>query len=480
MKLIRLTSEKPIFEINFNEDIIIPKGSKIALKNLSIKQFIPFLNINPKRDTIFSTVENENVLGREITLSNQAYYNELSDLYEFMEDLENKLNSVLTLTGRELGMEWRVQRLPNDHITIENRAAIFDFLPVLYDFTGTVTTDIDLGEVKATVRKTDQTNKYYSKYKFTKGSGVFRARINSFVDNDVGDAGFEIGLSNVKPELWEDSNTMTDKQRTYSIIATEGDEAYQFKKDGDAAEPSGTSPLKFASGTLGENDIVEISLSLGVIRGTVYQDDGVKQIFNSTYNQDDDLFPYIIMYGQEEDIVIDDIKQCLSPYETLDEVVPPFANYATYLQAVNPPVQVIRDSTTELTLNKEVSSYLGFNDTILSKVGDEGVVFESDNEFQIYNSNDDSMVIVSDSLKLDSYDSDNLGRLNTLEVVPNLHTDSRYIGYEPNNLNFIDITNTNDITLRNLRFRLLSKDLKLANIANKGVMTVLIKTPKEE
>jgi len=480
MKLIRLTSEKAIFEINFNEDIIIPKGSQIALKNLSIKQFIPFLNINPKRDTIFSTVENENVLGREITLSHETYNTGLSDLYDFMEDIENKLNSVLTLTGRELGIEWRVQRLPNDHITIEYRAAIFDFLPVLYDFTGTLTTNIDLGEVKATIRKTDQTNKYYSKYKFTKGSGVFRARINSFVDNDVGDAGFEIGLSNVKPELWEDSNTMTDKQRTYSIIATENDEAYQFKKDGAAAEASGHSPLKFGSDTLDENDIVEISLSLGVIRGTVYQHNGVRQIFNSTYDQDDDLFPYIIMYGQEEDVVIDDIKQCLSPYETLDEFVPPFANYATYTHSVNPPIQILRESTTEITLNKEVSSYLGFNDVILSKVGDEGVVFESDNEYKVYDANDDGMVIICDSLKLDSYDSDNLGRMNSLEVLPNLHQSSRYIGYEPNNLNFIDITNINDVTLRNLRFRILDKDLKLAKTANKGVMTILIRTPNEK
>lgn len=479
MKLIRLTSDKPIFEINFNEDIIIPKGSQIALKNLSLKQFIPYLNINPKRDTIFSTVDNASVLGREITLTNEQYYNNLDNLYEFMEDLENKLNSVLTLTGRELGIEWRVQRLPDDHVTIEYKAALFDFLPVLYDFTGSVTTDIDLGEVRATTRATDQTNKYYSRYKFTKGSGVFRARINSFVDNDVGDAGFEIGLSNVKPELWEDSNTMTNKQRTYSVIATENNEPYQFIKDGETPATSNPpiNPLKFTGATLSENDIVEVSLSLGVIRGTVYQDDGVKQIFSATYITDEDLYPYIIMYGQQEDIVIDDIKQCCSPYETSEEIRPDFKNNVTYTHAVAPPIQQLSDTETQLTLNKEVSSFLGFRDTVLTKSGEE-VLFEADNEFSLYDNNDDSMVIVSDSLKLDSYDSDNLGRLNTLEVVPNLHSETRYLGYEPSNMNFIDITNTTDVTLRNMRFRILDKDLNLVKIANKGVLTVLINSPK--
>ena len=42
-----------------------------------------------------------------------------------MEDLEINLNSVLTLTGRELGIEWRVQRLPDDHVTIEYKKLLF-------------------------------------------------------------------------------------------------------------------------------------------------------------------------------------------------------------------------------------------------------------------------------------------------------------------------------------------------------------------
>ena len=232
MKLIRLTSDKAIFEINFNEDIIIPKGSQIALKNLSLKQFIPYLNINAKRDTMFSTIDSASVLGRKIILDEDKYHNTVDDIYSLMQDMENKLNSVLTLTGRELGVEWRILKQSNDKILIEYQTCEFDWWHTLYLVAGGVQFDVDDGAITNTTRTTNQTNKYYSPYKFIKGSGVFRARINNFVDNGVGDAGFEIGLSKVKPELWEASDTMTNAQRTFALIATENDEPYKFISNG--------------------------------------------------------------------------------------------------------------------------------------------------------------------------------------------------------------------------------------------------------
>ena len=45
MKLLRLSGNNADFEANFNENIEIPKNSKICLKNLSFKRIYEVLSI---------------------------------------------------------------------------------------------------------------------------------------------------------------------------------------------------------------------------------------------------------------------------------------------------------------------------------------------------------------------------------------------------------------------------------------------------
>lgn len=480
MKLIRLTSvNSNLFEINFNEDIIIPKGSQMGLKNISIKQFVPFLNVNALRDTVAVTVDQANVAGKEITLDHARYYNDNTDLYDFMTMFNDKLNVALTLTGRELGIEWLVS-LIDSKVVIQYKMCNFDFLPVYYDFTSDVGLNIDSGQLSSSTRTTNQKDKYYSKHVFTKGSGVFRCRINKFVDNNAGSTGFEIGLSDVNPSSWEDSNTMTTAQRTFALIAEESDTNYKFINDSDSIQDSNIQPEKYAPETTPINDILEISISLGTIRGTIYQDSGIQQIFNFPIKSGIDLYPYIILYGKSDDIIIDDIKQCMSPY---DDVVkadyPKFTNAQLYSHSSNPPPQQDTSSTiTNITMPQFVGEYLGFSNPVLTQTANE-VKFTGATEFTIHDASDDGMVILCDSLNLDSYDSDNKGRLNTLAVIPNLMSESRFIGYEPSTINFIDITNIADISLRNMRFRIVDKNIESVKLSNKAVMTILIKEPKD-
>ena len=177
-------------------------------------------------------------------------------------------------------------------------------------------------------------------------------------------------------------------------------------------------------------------------------------------------------------VVKDDIKQCMSPFDdVVKEDYPKFSNAQLYSHTNPPPQQDTSSTITKITMPQFVGDYLGFANPILTNTANE-VGFTGATEFSLYDASDDGMVILCDSLNLDSYDSDNKGRLNTLAVIPNLMTDSRYIGYEPSTINFIDITNTTDISLRNMRFRVLDKDLVKVKLSNKAVMTILIKEPK--
>ena len=83
------------------------------------------------------------------------------------------------------------------------------------------------------------------------------------------------------------------------------------------------------------------------------------------------------------------------------------------------------------------------------------------------------------NLPLLSYDSLKKGRMSILSVVPDdtSKTDNitDIITYEPNQLNFISIDNINSLLLRNIRCRLLNKNLEPIKTRGLSVLTILIR-----
>ena len=88
-----------------------------------------------------------------------------------------------------------------------------------------------------------------------------------------------------------------------------------------------------------------------------------------------------------------------------------------------------------------------------------------------------SIVVELQNISLNSFDSIKKGRLNILEVVPDeqdLTISNNVITYEPNQLNFIQMSNISDILQRSFRVRLLNKFLNPIKTKGLVVLTILI------
>lgn len=121
----------------------------------------------------------------------------------------------------------------------------------------------------------------------------------------------------------------------------------------------------------------------------------------------------------------------------------------------------------------------------------------AENQFIIQQS--DNFLVVSDSLPLDSFDasrvhyvdqppgtylnpaSDKMGRRkNILMTIPTNDNESGLVEYESNTPIFIDINNASRMNVKNLNFRILTKDFRpIQQSGETAIMSILIKRPDE-
>jgi len=99
----------------------------------------------------------------------------------------------------------------------------------------------------------------------------------------------------------------------------------------------------------------------------------------------------------------------------------------------------------------------------------------------------DFYMIEAQSLLLDSYDSqpvektnNSIGnRKNILDTIPIVDKGIGVIAYEPNEVNFINIKNSENVNLRNLRMRIVKHDFSEVAIHGNAHITLLIKEPQD-
>lgn len=538
VKLLRLTTEKQdaSFDIQFNEDIIIKPKSQMALKNVTFTMDEDVLTIdNTNSKFLFTTDFNPGVNNdREFSLRfgkfNLYHSNdtnqELRNFETFIELLNETANSKLKCinANNDFNTEVIFSVNKNNEFQMECfKSILFDFVPTLAD----ITTDIEIDKSNAGridvyhqgTSTTTQKNKLVFNDDFIRGAGVFRCKISDFTANGSGnrDNGFEIGLSDVRPSTFINNTNMKNSERSFMIRFNRVGEVYTFletREDGDTSPETNSSitATKGASATLTTNDIIELKLEQGEIVGNVYMHDGsnyVKhQIFRNTLygdlSADADrvngldafygLHPYIIMYGDRDDVAICDIQHSLreskminyQQRKILDTTLPKI----TYLAGANP---IKTDNTYAkqgfLSFQSlEISRYLGFNSKeVLSNpveysgIGDfPNIIMIGDEVFKpaIYSRN---FIIEMQNISLTSYDSLYNGRKSILATVVDGNDISingqDIISYEPSEITYIDIDNMSDRNIRNIKCKILDKNLNEIKIQGLGVITILIKEP---
>ena len=273
----------------------------------------------------------------------------------------------------------------------------------------------------------------YYQHALTKGSGIYRVKIRSLTDANASLLynGFITGVSSKNVGAVLGSGLFTNPDIDYGVFV-------------------GLSTGNYHS----------------VING-VFQDTGADRVINIRITSDPYADPPSSLFNGTAE------------YEGTDDLLS--------LSSPSPPQQTILPSNTFIDLGSvSLAKFLGFENQRQPVGGFElqrHFYFQGDNKFNMLDVADSFMVIL-DNIQLKCYDDFDKegygkgGRQNILAVVPESDSDNVVI-YEPNNLVFVDLDNSNPINVRNIKARIVKNDYGDMVTAGLSTITLLLKNDKE-
>ena len=311
VKLIRLTSDDDLnFAANFDADIIVPPGSKLALQNLTFETETRAINITNGNNKVTFTgnIDPADIQpGEESELEVKSYVGD-TGINDFLNNLEATLQSTLeSYSNQPVGMpnaynkEWNIvfssfmvpvvdvgaARDPfrREHNSISFRYAMLctpngptfgnpsdggfpegaknpyplweespDVTLVANTSTGANTVQMTAGKARVDNRTRHVIS--FEDHKLAKGTGLYMVRIGDWADNGTAleDNGFGIGLTSVTLDgtiLGSNDEIPTDA-REYEIRFNRPSEKYKYIDDNSTEKTSTIDPVRVDLATYSE------------------------------------------------------------------------------------------------------------------------------------------------------------------------------------------------------------------------------------
>lgn len=517
MKIIRLTSESESATFNsfFNEDIRIKAESKIALCNASLESKSKTIIINGDNDNISFQLVPADASGfggtHEITLLHTGVNNYNSNNYQvLLDDIKLKMNRAIgARRGAEIGVQFDLQVGNDGKLNIlgtqsDSSSRNVNLIQNIRrhagaggNFTIDYTASVDPSwnrKVGDPASNTNEAFTYYTHH-LTKGAGIFRTKIRRLNNGDADESkcGWIMGLTDINiPVKLDNDGMLLDSDIKYGIAVGRTDTSYRKIEDGHFTNAVGLP--NYTGNNSGTNDIMELCIEFGSIKGRIYREGQPDPIeaFSHPYDGTTNYFPFLIFRGDSNDR-LRFVRITSDPYidpPTLkigNEFIDNEMNDPAGLTA--PPAPTINTRATFQMLNFEnvsLSNFLGFQNVRQPVAGFNLVrhfLFTADEKFQLTDSADAFLVLL-DNIQLKSYDDFDRngygkgGRKNILSVIPQSDNNETVI-YEPNSFIFVDLDNTNDINIRNIKARILKNDYSSITTSGLSTLTLLIKDKNE-
>ena len=203
---------------------------------------------------------------------------------------------------------------------------------------------------------------------------------------------------------------------------------------------------------------------------------GAEPAYTTFYQFEDDgeidFYPYVILRSASADLSISQGKVQLDPF--------------SYPNRINETTEDINDLTAppqaspgivgdnKLALEMDLSKMLGFEDDVneIDRVATANFVAINTFNFGLFN---DTYLILLDSLRLESYDALDgversiLGCINVSDDTPN-----RVVQYETNTLDYIELKNKKELSIRNIKGRIVKVDLQPVDLNGLTSIQILI------
>lgn len=483
MRLIRLTTEdrSGIFDNHFNQDIIITPQSKIALKSMSIENELKQITINSANDKIdFQVQDGQGILTTQLS---HATYDTISAPSLF-QDMSIRQNEVLKTrgnnVGRNVGLE--IRNLIGTDKTFRCQMAQGSLNEntdnlVLNKGVVAITKSGAAGFSVFQSGGTPSGNDcfFYDPTPMARGGGMVRFKVNEMgntTDN------FILGLTTLNPDTLPAGSTFNLSDIVYGVKAQRSSLAYQSIYNG-VLTTSSTIPNYAGSGS-GNNDDIVLSVDEGKMAMQVYQVGTPNGIVlqSEPYAYPTDLYPVVILLGDSAHTSIRLFRFTQSPYhneesQTAQEVQD---EDLTEGKLNAPPNQTTRATKHFLQYESStLSNFLGFNNPRIPQAG-----FTTTKDFRAVADNifkakalSDAFLVELMNIQLSSYDGFTSERKSYLSVVPETDKD-QYVIYDAHYPVFIDIQNTQPLTLRNIKARILYADGTPISMLGLGTLVFLV------
>lgn len=497
MRLIRLTTEdsQAVFRAEYQDNITLPAGGKVALQNLSIESAPSRIVINSQNNTITTSIST----GPDIVINLSSGTYDKDNFGDLLTEIAEQLNfgtgySSFLNNIRELGVEWNSNVDAQNKVFIEYKRGAHSENQDLWvlgapgvPVVERVTTDG--GTYSQVASGTDNSGFNTSMLMpefIARGGGYCRARVHT-LDAAAGSTeeenGFTLALTETDLRDKEPSD-ITLSQIKYGIHVT---------KD----EPSGTYPIYLIQDGVrtlapeevlyygpgdARNDVFELILSGDSLAYQRYDLSGnVTNLLNSvqlTASQKQiPLYPLIAFHGRKANAKANLVRETLSPYAT-----PIGADAKDILTA--PPRPPLQSYTGNFLLFESISlaNFLGYENQRQPVDGllvGSTYTYTADKQFDPTDAADAFLVIL-DNIAIDSYDSYisgtkyiKSGRENILAVVPKSNKSGEIV-YSAPYPTFIDLKNKDELLIRNIKARIVKSDYSVFAMRGLATLTLLI------
>jgi len=473
MKLVRLTQNPPvsktndfcIFNSNFQVNLDLKPNSQVALQSLSFELFDEGLIITPDDQKINIFLENEGSnFNYQIFLTEKTYTE--TEYQQFFNDFMFLLNKGLTFVSNLLGTEWRVGLNPS------GRFLVIEFTRGSIGIEGLLDENItqtgDFFEPSKTPAQNDCF--LFFRQRLCRGVGFLRFRNSAADPSDELFAGFTINPLN------EDAGTIDRSTVKFGIGISKTPHVYYYLVNGVKTNAVDIPAL---------NDIIEIRINDGDLEIGYYRFN--TGVFNAIHTIDNIfeggsnkiLYPVIAL--QRADCQITDLSFTETPYEDGE-----YAKKSQLLQVggvgINPPdPNLDNEYTYSLTFdNLEFANRLGFSTQQTAFITVEEVnlnELKGTTKFNTAGIND-HFVVEMENINLDTYDNTRKGKFNILAVT-SVADEEKIFRYVPPYPMFLDINNSQTLSMRNIKLKVLDENLDLIKTVGTSVATILFKEKDE-
>ena len=330
---------------------------------------------------------------------------------------------------------------------------------------------------------------------FIKGAGALRSKV-SFINTVTGDKMY-MGFTEENPDKIKAVRPFQLADLKYAIgitaDSTPANSTYSTVVNG--VETATAVNVGYNGASASTNDRIEISLGEGVLSMSVYPTGSLyatrtvlRNIANFDYSLD--LYPIVFFVGAvtagtgsaQTGLGLSNLRTNIDPYEAVslgndsgpDEV-----------PTLGDPPRPTNFNTKVSDISLEFESdtlmdFLGYNKISYGpfETRDDAYAFVAENTFNPIDV-PDGLVVELLSHKLRSFDGYTEKRRSILSTIPNLNSSKTRVTFSTNYPLFIDLANADAISGRNIKAKVVKRDLSEITTKGLSTMTLLVKGPKE-